>query len=69
MSQPVKKKLVVCGGNGFLGQFVQRIPARAMAIYKPNQEVEYVKPVLPVDGMLLPLGNYFSSISPYQISS
>jgi hypothetical protein len=61
MSQPVKRKLVVCGGSGFLGQFIRSIPA-SNGDSQINQEVEYAKPVLPVDGMLLQLGNHLSSI-------
>lgn len=61
MSQPVKRKLVVCGGNGFLGQFIQTISA-SNGNSQTNQEAEYAKSVLPVDGMLLPLGNHFGSI-------
>jgi len=61
MSQAVKRKLVVCGGSGFLGQFIQNFSA-SNGNSQTSQEAEYAKPLLPVDGMLLPLGNHLSSI-------
>jgi hypothetical protein len=57
----MKRKLVVCGGSGFLGQLVQNFPA-SNGDSQTSQEAEYAKLLLSVDGMLLPLGNNLNSI-------